>query len=113
MTSALRSYPWEAALLDTVSGSLSVVSIIMIALLCGGWFLVAPWGFAAAITMFAVGFLRSRSQGAIWLKASMLCLPLLVYCLSGRSVRIAACAMAALTVFPCAAGLWAGRHRQA
>jgi hypothetical protein len=105
------SFSLDVVMLDALIGILALASIIVIALLLGGFSFFTPWLIICPPIIFVAGFVRSRSEGSIWLKCLFICLvPLAFTALlakpSGEAIGIAA----PLLTLPCASGIWLRRR---
>lgn len=106
------SYSFDVILVDALIGMLALASIVVTALLLGGFSFFAPWLIACPLMMLVAGLLRSRSEGAIWLKCLVICLaPLVSSALFAKPLDIAIGIAAPLLILPCASGVWLRRRR--
>lgn len=105
------NYSLDVILIDASIGMLALALIAGIALLLGGFSFFTSWLIACPLMMLMAGLLRSRSQGAIWLKCVVICLvPLAFSVLLGRPLDAAIEVAALLLILPCAGRLWFRRR---
>ena len=108
---ARLSYSSDVIAVDAVIGVLGLVFIVVAALLLGGFSFFTPWLIACPLMMFVAGLLRSRSEGAVWLKCLVICFAPLVFCALFAKPLSSIGIAAPLLVVPCASGVWLRRRR--